>query len=245
MRWRPEVYSWNALKWRALDDRFLATPKVQQAGPWQETDAHFPLCWEGGNGLSESPHHGTCLLSPPSEGKQPRLPFWGEDKHANKKANIKARSVSQTPPMRKVQLRHIELPDNSCRASFQSRNRLGALTTYLKKLRNAGDAGSAPGSEDPLQKEMATHSSILAWETPQEEPGGLQHRGRKESDTTDWLSTHPQKWKIRTKQRNLERGSSGGKNRFSELHKNVFPLWNKVWSCIKGSIHKTKTALGN
>ena len=32
--------------------------------------------------------------------------------------------------------------------------------------------------EDPLEKEMATHSSILAWETPQTgEPGGLQSMG--------------------------------------------------------------------
>ena len=31
------------------------------------------------------------------------------------------------------------------------------------------------GGEDPLEKEMAPHSSILAWETPwTEEPGGLQ-----------------------------------------------------------------------
>jgi len=31
------------------------------------------------------------------------------------------------------------------------------------------------GGEDPLEKEMATHSSILAWEIPwTEEPGGLQ-----------------------------------------------------------------------
>ena len=31
------------------------------------------------------------------------------------------------------------------------------------------------GQEDPLEKEMATHSSILAWEIPWiEEPGGLQ-----------------------------------------------------------------------
>ena len=30
------------------------------------------------------------------------------------------------------------------------------------------------GQEDPLEKEMAIHSSILAWEIPQtEEPGGL------------------------------------------------------------------------
>ena len=34
------------------------------------------------------------------------------------------------------------------------------------------------GQEDPLQKEMATHSSILAWEIPwTEEPGGLQSIG--------------------------------------------------------------------
>ena len=33
----------------------------------------------------------------------------------------------------------------------------------------------SPGREDPLQKEMATHSSILAWKIPwTEEPGGLQ-----------------------------------------------------------------------
>ena len=36
--------------------------------------------------------------------------------------------------------------------------------------------------EDPLEKEMATHSSILAWEIPQtEEPGGLQFIGPKEA----------------------------------------------------------------
>ena len=34
------------------------------------------------------------------------------------------------------------------------------------------------GQEDPLAKEMATHSSALAWETPRtEEPGGLQSTG--------------------------------------------------------------------
>ena len=46
---------------------------------------------------------------------------------------------------------------------------------------NAGevrDAGSVPGQEDPLEKGMATHSSILAWRTPwTEEPGGLQSMG--------------------------------------------------------------------
>ena len=34
------------------------------------------------------------------------------------------------------------------------------------------------GREDPLEKEMATHASILAWEIPwMEEPGGLQSTG--------------------------------------------------------------------
>ena len=34
------------------------------------------------------------------------------------------------------------------------------------------------GGEDPLKKDMATHSSILAWRTPwTEEPGGLQYGG--------------------------------------------------------------------
>ena len=43
--------------------------------------------------------------------------------------------------------------------------------------------------EDPQQKEMATPSSILAWEMPwTEEPGGLQSM-RSQSHTTDWLST--------------------------------------------------------
>ena len=43
---------------------------------------------------------------------------------------------------------------------------------------NTGDPGLIPGSEDPLEKEMATHSSILAWKIPwMEEPGGLLSRG--------------------------------------------------------------------
>ena len=34
------------------------------------------------------------------------------------------------------------------------------------------------GQDDPLEKEMATHSSILAWKSPQtEEPGRLQSMG--------------------------------------------------------------------
>ena len=43
---------------------------------------------------------------------------------------------------------------------------------------NAGDPGSIPGSGRSPREGMATHSSILAWETPwTEEPGGLQSKG--------------------------------------------------------------------
>ena len=44
------------------------------------------------------------------------------------------------------------------------------------------------GQEDPLEKGMAAHSSILAWRIQwTEEPGGYSPRGRKESDTAEWL----------------------------------------------------------
>ena len=43
---------------------------------------------------------------------------------------------------------------------------------------NVGDPGSIPGSEDPLKKEMAIHSSTLAWKIPwTEEPDRLQSMG--------------------------------------------------------------------
>ena len=41
------------------------------------------------------------------------------------------------------------------------------------------------GWDDPVEKEMATHSSILAWRISWvEEPGGLQSMGSHELDTT-------------------------------------------------------------
>ena len=46
---------------------------------------------------------------------------------------------------------------------------------------NAGDSrdtGLIPRWEDPLEKEMATHSSVLAWRIPgMGEPGGLSSMG--------------------------------------------------------------------
>ena len=47
-----------------------------------------------------------------------------------------------------------------------------------KEFCNAKDLGSILGWEDPLEKRMATHSSIPAWRIPgTEEPGGLQSMG--------------------------------------------------------------------
>ena len=53
-----------------------------------------------------------------------------------------------------------------------------------KSVCNAGDVGQ----EDPLEKGMATYSSILAWRISwTEEPGGPQSMGLQESDTTERL----------------------------------------------------------
>ena len=50
---------------------------------------------------------------------------------------------------------------------------------------NAGDWVRYLGQEDALEKEMATHSNILAWRIPwTEEPGRPQSMGSQGSDTT-------------------------------------------------------------
>ena len=50
---------------------------------------------------------------------------------------------------------------------------------------NVGDAGFIPRSGRSSEKEMAMHSSILAWEIPwAEKPGELQSTGLQELDTT-------------------------------------------------------------
>ena len=47
------------------------------------------------------------------------------------------------------------------------------------------------GREDPLEKDIAPHSSTLAWKIPwTEEPGRLQSWGREESDMTERLHFH-------------------------------------------------------
>ena len=50
---------------------------------------------------------------------------------------------------------------------------------------NAEDLGSIPGRENPLEKEMETHSRILAWEIPWTEETGRLHRVAK---SRTWLN---------------------------------------------------------
>ena len=59
---------------------------------------------------------------------------------------------------------------------------------------NAGDTCSIPGSGRSLEKEMITHSSILAWETHGKRSlAGYSPEVAKESDTTERLNNNTQK----------------------------------------------------
>ena len=67
------------------------------------------------------------------------------------------------------------------------------IVKMIKNLENKMEKMQESINKDleELEKEMATHSSILAWRIPwMEELGGLQSTGRKESDTTERLHFH-------------------------------------------------------
>ena len=59
------------------------------------------------------------------------------------------------------------------------------MTQMIKNLPTVQETQvQSLGQEDPLEKGMATHSSILAWRNPWiEEPGGLQSMGVTKSQT--------------------------------------------------------------
>ena len=63
--------------------------------------------------------------------------------------------------------------------SLPSPNMLSRLAQRLMRLSGMRETWGLPlGREDPLEKEMATHSSTLAWRIPwREEPGRLQSMG--------------------------------------------------------------------
>ena len=59
---------------------------------------------------------------------------------------------------------------------------------------HAGDSGSTPGSGNALEKDTATHSSILAWRIPwTEEPAGLQSTGTQKRHLA---TKHAQMWDL-------------------------------------------------
>ena len=69
-------------------------------------------------------------------------------------------------------------------------NRLLKNLGLSQWLRSACSCRRSLGWEDPLEKEMTTHSSIHAWEIPwTEEPGGLQSMGLQMSDATEHTYT--------------------------------------------------------
>ena len=71
----------------------------------------------------------------------------------------------------------------------------------------------ALGGEDPREKEMATHSSILAWKTPwMEKPGGLQSMqlvAKSQTQLSDFTFFHSQTWFYSClKRKQMTRGQS-------------------------------------
>ena len=80
---------------------------------------------------------------------------------------------------------------------------------------NARDQVRSLGQEDPLEKGMATYSSILAWRTPwTEEPGGLQSSGSQRVGHA-WATnthTHINSLFIRSVARQLYPSASQGRN---------------------------------
>ena len=71
------------------------------------------------------------------------------------------------------------------KASYNRTSLVGQMVKHLPTMRET--RVQSLGWEDLLEKEMATHSNILAWKIPwAEEPGRLQSTGS-ESDTTERL----------------------------------------------------------
>ena len=63
------------------------------------------------------------------------------------------------------------------------------MAQMVKNLPAMQETVPSLGREEPLEKGMASHSSILAWRIPwTEEPGGLQSMGSLRVDTTEWLT---------------------------------------------------------
>ena len=80
-----------------------------------------------------------------------------------------------------------------------------------------------PGWEDPLEKEMATHSSVLAWRIPwTEEPGGLQSMDSQRIGR-DW-ATH---FQVALVVKNPQANAGDMRRRFDPWVENI--PWRRAW----------------
>ena len=93
---------------------------------------------------------------------------------------------------------------------------------------NAGDVGLILGQDDPLEEEMATHSSILAWRIPwTRDPGRLQSMGSQRVGH-DLATT--QIWMVATIENLLLP--------YAKKNVPVSPLWSDLQPFIKGQNFK-------
>ena len=97
-------------------------------------------------------------------------------------ARLEVREASQ--PAAFTSLPHLTLPQR------QDRFLVSLVAQTVKNLPAMQETWvQSLGEEDPLEKGMATHSSILAWRIPwTEEPGRQQSVGLQESDMTEQLT---------------------------------------------------------
>ena len=106
-----------------------------------------------------------------------------EDFHLSQRIKYSSTNVSHFPSSAPLSLCMIYLLVAPVENSWW----LGSKESTCK----AGNLSSTPGWGNSLEKEMATHSSILAWESPwTEEPGGLQSVGSQRAGQN--LATKPQ-----------------------------------------------------
>ena len=86
------------------------------------------------------------------------------------------------------------------------------------------------GGEDPLEKEMATHSSILSWEISwTEEPGGLLSVGHKQLDTTERLTLHFLSHLLNLTQVTTGKGQTQGSSSQSQPLSGLYLRYCKAW----------------
>ena len=96
-----------------------------------------------------------------------------------------------------------------------------------------GDVGSIHELEDPLEKEMATPSSVLAWGIPwTEESGGLQSKRSQRVSMTEWLSMHFMSKLHFLVTVPLSYVLKSEASSFAVLSKIVLPIWGPRRFCI-------------